>query len=445
MPTVTNPLVASLRRVNKESIGSFASMLGRFGVKGLVVVARGYLGPLADRAKPRTEEPRTEEPRTEEPRTEGNVIVGADGATRPAESASTTKPKTVAGLNPTEVAILGLATSKLFFELGELALYNPTLDPAGKQPIFTLDDNGRSPAMSIAHVLAAARVWRSFSATPETEKLESRSQPITAEEGAPRAMMMIQPQPAPRARLYAARSEYYGTAPRYAYSVQPVTEGVGYYASRPPTTTVTQPMTGVGYYASRPPTATTAVREHATSSRGAFMTTSSRCGTCGGSHHIAAPPPTPAYDRCTGGLEPVPRPPDKCTGCGGGCGDDCGCGCSGCSKSEPRTKTYDSEKCPTFSISCETKDALRECVKVALCDLLRCVSGTLCPDGRFDSDIFDSTKNPDIGKQLIDCVGQAACSFMHCLPDALCPPACDDKPDSHVDCLPCGYAVEVVR
>ena len=46
--------------------------------------------------------------------------------------------------------------------------------------------------------------------------------------------------------------------------------------------------------------------------------------------------------------------------------------------------------------------------------------------------------------ELINCVGQLACSFMHCIPDALCPPdACETE--TPVDCLPCGYAVEVLQ
>jgi len=161
------------------------------------------------------------------------------------------------------------------------------------------------------------------------------------------------------------------------------------------------------------------------------------CGTCGGSHAAPASQPVATYDRCGGGLEPIPRAPESCSGCGG-----YGCGCSGGKTAAPK-KTYDAD-CPTFAISCETKQALRDCVKVALCDFLRSISDTLCPDGHFDSDVFDPEKNPQLGKNLIDSVGTLACSFMHCVPDALCPPACEE-PAKHVDYLPCGYAVENVR
>lgn len=117
------------------------------------------------------------------------------------------------------------------------------------------------------------------------------------------------------------------------------------------------------------------------------------------------------------------------------------------STAAPPTRTYDSAQCPTFAISCETKQALRDCAKVALCDLLRCVSEALCPDGKFDLDQFkakndDGTTKRSLQTELINCLGQAACSFMHCVPEALCPEPCGAAP---VECLPCSYAVEVVR
>jgi len=112
------------------------------------------------------------------------------------------------------------------------------------------------------------------------------------------------------------------------------------------------------------------------------------------------------------------------------------------------TKTYDSSKCPTFAISCETKSALRDCVKTALCDFLRCVTDTLCPDGKFQMATFVSS-DPEAQKKLqndlIDCVGQLACSFMHCIPDALCPPTCEPPAPAPIDCIPCDYAVEVLK
>jgi hypothetical protein len=145
------------------------------------------------------------------------------------------------------------------------------------------------------------------------------------------------------------------------------------------------------------------------------MTTSPshRCTSCGGSHS-------------------APTPTKECS-----CGRSHGCSCG--TQLTP-TRTYEREKCPTFAISCETKTALRDCFKVALCDFMRAVSETLCPDGRFDSNVFN---DPELGKHLIDDVGQLACSFIHCVPDALCGPTCEAKPV--IDCEPCDYAVEVQR
>lgn len=174
---------------------------------------------------------------------------------------------------------------------------------------------------------------------------------------------------------------------------------------------------------------------------------SSSCGSCGGgSYQPPAPTPTP-YDPCAGGL--AGGAPRREASCGCGCGGRGGCR----STALARTKTYGD--CAPWKPSCETQDALRECAKVALCDLLRCVSEVLCPDGKFDVANF---RNQDhlvagneaaapkapIGEQLVNCVGQALCSFMHCLPDALCPEPCPPG-DVPIDCLPCDYAVEVVR
>lgn len=152
------------------------------------------------------------------------------------------------------------------------------------------------------------------------------------------------------------------------------------------------------------------------------------CGSCGGGSYQPPEPPPPVYDPCAGGLTTSARA-RECA-CGGGCGTRV-----------PRTRTYDREQCPTFAISCETKLAVRDCLKDALCELLRCVSDTLCPDGRFDIETLRGSET--LREDLINCVGQAACTFMHCLPDALCPEPCETTVP--VDCLPCGYAVEVVQ
>ncbi|MEZ4399299.1 MAG: hypothetical protein R3B06_04725 [Kofleriaceae bacterium] len=147
-------------------------------------------------------------------------------------------------------------------------------------------------------------------------------------------------------------------------------------------------------------------------------------------------PPVTSYDPCAGGL--ALTAPTREAGCGCGCG-----GAGGCrTGASAPTRTYGD--CPPWKPSCETQTAVRDCAKVALCDLLRCVSETLCPDGQFDVANFQTGNGGrPLGEQLVNCLGQALCSFMHCLPEALCPEPC--APATPVDCLPCGYAVEVVR
>ena len=167
--------------------------------------------------------------------------------------------------------------------------------------------------------------------------------------------------------------------------------------------------------------------QHSSSSRG--------CGCGNGGSFRPQLPPTPP-DPCAGGLASVARAQESSCGCGKQT-----CSCKSRALTAPPTRTYDSEACPTFAISCETKQALRDCVKVAFCDFLRCASETLCPDGRFD--LAQLSERKELQSDIINCVGQLACSFMHCVPEALCPDACETE--APADCLPCDYAVEVLR
>jgi hypothetical protein len=160
------------------------------------------------------------------------------------------------------------------------------------------------------------------------------------------------------------------------------------------------------------------------------------CGACGGSYSPPSPQPQP-YDPCGTAMVPT-KPKEASCGCGkrGGA-----CSCKTGRKKAPAPRNYQRADCPTFVISCETKQAVRECARTALCDFMRCLSETLCPDGKFDIERLSG--NDQMRTDLINCVGQLACSFIHCLPDALCPEPCE--PAAPVDCLPCGYAVEVLR
>jgi hypothetical protein len=206
-------LLTLLRKVplTKQTATALLPLLGRYGLTGLLVLARGYLGPLADRRG------------DQDGRACGGTDTPPDG-TKPPDGADTppdgTKPPgrapdpnaTTGGttkggdLSAADSAVLGLALTKLVFELGELALHNPGLDPAGHQPDFKLDDRGHPPAMSVTHVLAAARLWQERAAKRDAAAAAQRA---TADATALRSA---------RAQLQAARSERYAAAPRYSYA-----------------------------------------------------------------------------------------------------------------------------------------------------------------------------------------------------------------------------------
>jgi hypothetical protein len=76
---------------------------------------------------------------------------------------------------------------------------------------------------------------------------------------------------------------------------------------------------------------------------------------------------------------------------------------------------------------------MRDCLKTAFCDFVRCLGDELCDDDcRF-------AEEPDLSR----CIEGFVCSFLNCLPDAICPP-----PKKEPKCLPprapdcaCNFAV----
>ncbi len=339
-------------RLDPTNVSRFAQLIAATGTKGLLLVARAYLGPYATFAA----------------RSAGEGPI-------------------VAGLTPADQRLLALAISKLAWEAGELAIHNPDLESGGTFPAWKIDDSGQPPPLSLAHVLAITRAWSK----------PAPAQSIARTTAAPR-------ETARTVRL-AARSTYY-TAERPTAAIQPI---------RPVRTLETRPM--------------------ATPNPLVPARSRSGCGCGGGGGSYTPPPAAPPVDPCRGGIPPVAPSREP----------SCGCGCGGCHSCKPPTRTYDSAACPTLAISCETKTALRDCLKVALCDFVKCVTDVVCPTGKFDSNVFN---NAATSQQLVDCVGQLACSFLHCLPDALCPPPCEPEsppPPAAVECLPCDYAVEVLR
>ncbi len=333
-------------------ISQLTSLIARYGLKGLVSLARVYLGPAAPR----------------EAAPAGREVLATNGS--------------AGGLTAAELRTLALAGAKLAFETGELGLYNPNVAGDGAMPSWQLDENGAPPALSLAHLIAAPRLWDSrATASAVSNAVVTASRPTA------------------RAVRVAARNSY------FAGSSRAVTANLG-LATRTPE--VTRMAT------------TNTISSH----RGG-------CG-CGG---VKTAPPSPAIaDPCAGGMQTAPPSREPGCFCGGACGG------RGCSCAKP-TYTYDRD-CPTIGISCETKEHLRECVKVALCDFARCVTDTLCPDGRFDAARLE---NRDVSRELTNCVGQLVCSFLHCVPEALCPEPREACTPPATDCLPCGYAVEVSR
>jgi len=127
----------------------------------------------------------------------------------------------------------------------------------------------------------------------------------------------------------------------------------------------------------------------------------------------------------------------RSVGCG--CGGRSGCArCARLRQFAPARYDADGRCAPVTDVSCDTRWRVRDCFKVALCDLLRCLGEQMCDEnGR-----FDTVNKPDYGA----CLETFVCSIVSCLPDAICPPpqrACCPAPDP--GCGPasddCNYAV----
>jgi hypothetical protein len=178
-------------RLDPKTLGAVVPLVGRYGAKGAVVVARSYLGPVADEVARRAGKT--------EPSREAAPTTPAAGAETPPGGQGTPKR---AGLDAGEVAILAMALTKLLYEAGELA--------DGKQPEFKLDEQGRAPALSLTHVVAATRLVRSYAAERAERKQAERAQELALEQAKARA--------SPRALLQAARGQQYALVTRHAYA-----------------------------------------------------------------------------------------------------------------------------------------------------------------------------------------------------------------------------------
>lgn len=127
-------------------------------------------------------------------------------------------------------------------------------------------------------------------------------------------------------------------------------------------------------------------------------------------------------------------------GCGGARSSSGGCarcGGGGVRHFPPARYNEDGSCAPITSISCDTRWRVRECFKVAFCDLLRCLGDQLCDE----SGRFDEANKPDFGA----CLETFVCSVVTCLPDAVCPPPERSCAAPRPVCAPasddCNYAV----
>jgi hypothetical protein len=202
--------------LDKKTLMALMPLLGRYGARTAVVLARGYLGPVArvveercceEQRKPKR--PCGPEPANpDRPATHGEGTSDLPPVERSTNAVAPEPPRTKPfGLEPCDVAILGMAVTKLVYEAGELALHNPGVTSAGKHPEFKLDEHGSPPAISLSHVVAATRLWRDRGVEPDS-----------ADGTAAESQRAPTPTPAtPRARLQALRAERYAGSNRYGY------------------------------------------------------------------------------------------------------------------------------------------------------------------------------------------------------------------------------------
>lgn len=83
-------------------------------------------------------------------------------------------------------------------------------------------------------------------------------------------------------------------------------------------------------------------------------------------------------------------------------------------------------------------ERVKDCVRVAFCDLVWCVLGLVCVDGKFNRAVFEDDQVMD---QLVDCLMEFVCSLLRCIAVALCPP---ETPTCLPETANCDFAVEEV-
>ncbi len=282
-------------------------------------------------------------------------------------------------------AVVNLALRKLAFEAGEMLVAN---HPPTEKPIaaFARDANGKLPDLSLSYVAAAALAY-----------VQSRDQKTAARAAAAAAPQVdVLGATSVRSLRTSARTSAYTTALRNASYVTAVSPRVTSIAMPPAPVTV-RATGGCG------------CGGKSSSSKSPTSVGGCGCGGgCGGAT-VVTPPSVPCYDPCAGGL--VAQPPSET------------CGCSACQAQPPATTDCP----PVVTVSCETRQRLRDCVKQLVCDLIEYLETKLC-----------ASSQPGTPLAIL-------CNFLHCVREAICPDPVPVAlpPGPAMPCLPCGYAVEL--
>ncbi|MEO8550346.1 MAG: hypothetical protein ABI678_10240 [Kofleriaceae bacterium] len=305
--------------------------------------------------------------------------------------------------------ILQYAFSKAVLEAGRLPTTSSPYEPHTQ--MFSIDERGYAPALDLPFVLGALRATSGWLAASPTRTLSTSSADTSnapAPAGGP-PMSARELRSAARVRSYAAvapENTSMASAPVTASRAPVRTSGCGCRG-------------GSSAYGARPAAASVFTRavSSAASKRAAARNRTNDCGqpTCGCGCG------TSTGCGCTGTSSCV-----DCIPRGASAGDLCACG--GCKPP--------SQDCTPWTPSCETRNRLRDCLKVLVCDLLECIEVVICAAQLGGEAARLARLN------FRRCLAALICKLMRCLREAICPPPCVPQLPVPNDCVPCDFAVE---
>ena len=333
------------------------------------------------------------------------------------------EPRKVRPLDDFERRVLSLAGNKLLGEAAQMlvASYPPPGDEQAR--VVRRADGGYEP--SAAHLVSAALALRAAVSAFRTEPSAGRS----AAAATPSAPMTAPA--APRARRSTASWSYVAAAER-----------------RPLVRTATASPQRRSSEGSNVMSHAYSYSRGARASSGAPRAAGSWPSSVGPAPRAPSSAPSRAAHYVSPGVyvERVDAPIAVATphamsrtssrgGCGCGArrqGRPCGCGGRRAPSPPPVAAPADAP-CPNpFVPSCDTRNALAQCLKVAICDFLWCFEQRVCESGKPDF--------KELGPTLIQCLGTFLCSAARCIPETLCPP-----PEGECEvplCMPAGFATE---